>query len=517
MSETYYKLHPVSALINFVKGLKELIVPFLVVFGVNLFRDGGISAMFNQGWQGLIPVIIGSVVLVFVLVAGIIKWKRFVYWFEDGELRIEYGLFVKKKRYIPFDRIQSLNYTEGIFHRPLGLVKVKVETAGSGKAGQAEAELTAISREDADRIEQKMEEAKRGIWSEAAAERDADADAIAEPVVEEKKPAKTLYRMTMKELLVLATTSGGIGVVLSAAAVFLSQFSELIPYDAIYEEVVLFLRFGYLIVALTIFIALLIAWMISVILAIFANYQFTIQTDEDHIYLTRGLLEKKKVSVPFKRVQGIKISQNPLRELFGYATVTVESAGGSIGDKDEKIRLFPLAKKTVMLPVLQELFPDMDWEPALAKAPKRSVHFYYRLDFFWMVPLIAALGYFFYPYGLFALLIVPAILMLAVWQHRTAGYALVERQLTMQFRNISKHTFFIMKRRIQAIDVTQSYFQRRKDVASIQATIKSGMMGATARIDHMEKGDAGRILAWYEPSDQKSANTEKSQPELFSG
>ena len=49
----------------------------------------------------------------------IIKWKRFEYWFEDDELRIEYGLFVKKKRYIPFDRIQSLDYTEGILHRPL--------------------------------------------------------------------------------------------------------------------------------------------------------------------------------------------------------------------------------------------------------------------------------------------------------------------------------------------------------------------------------------------------------------
>ena len=40
-----------------------------------------------------------------------------MYWFEDSELRVEYGLFVKKKRYIPFDRIQSLNYKEGIFHQ----------------------------------------------------------------------------------------------------------------------------------------------------------------------------------------------------------------------------------------------------------------------------------------------------------------------------------------------------------------------------------------------------------------
>ena len=517
MSENRYKLHPISALINFIKGLKELIIPFLVIFGVNLFRDGGISSMFSNGWQGLIPLMIGTVVLLFILIAGIIKWKRFVYWFEDGELRIEYGLFVKKKRYIPFDRIQSLNYTEGIFHRPLGLVKVKVETAGSGKAGEAEAELTAISREDADRIEQKMEEAKRRVRKAESAEPEIEAEFDAPQTaaeVIEKKQLHTNYRMTMKELIVLATTSGGIGVVLSAVAVFLSQFSELIPYDAIYEEVMIFLRFGYLIVALTIFMGLLAAWVISVVLAILANYQFTIQTDDDHIYLTRGLLEKKKVSVPFKRVQGIKISQNPLREWFGYATVTVESAGGSIGDKDEKIRLFPLAKKDDIVPVLMELFPDMEWQPKMVKAPKRSVHFFYRLDFIWMLPVIAALGYFFYPYGLLSLLIVPVIIILAVWQHRTVGYSLAEKQLTMEFRGFSKHTFFMMKKRIQAVEISQSYFQRRKELASAQATIKSGMLGATARVEHIECEDASRILAWYEPSNQKVSGNEKSQPEL---
>ena len=509
MSEKRYKLHPVSAFINFVKGLKELILPFLVIFGVNIFRDGGIRAMFTQGWVELLPVLIGGVVLLFLLIAGIIKWKRFVYWFEDGELRIEYGLFVKKKRYIPFERIQSLNYTEGIFHRPFGLVKVKVETAGSGKMGEAEAELTAISREDADRIETEMERAKRRTGPAPLV--DDDPAEEKEELPEEKKETKTVYRMSMKELLILATTSGGIGVVISAVAVFFSQFSELIPYDAIYEEVMLFLRFGLLIVALVVFVGLVIAWGISVILTLLANYQFTIFTDEDRIYITRGLLEKKRVSVPFKRIQGIQVTQNPLRELFGYATVTVESAGGSVGDKDEKIRLFPLVKKKDMVPVLSELFPDMHWTPEMTRAPKRSRRFFYRKDFLWMTPLIGLLSYFFFPYGLLSLLIVPFVIGLAIWQHRTVGYALVDKQLTMEFRGITKHTFYMVKKRIQVIDVSQSYFQRRKNIATIQATIKSGMLGTAARIDHMDREDASRILAWYEPSKQRVAAQEQEK------
>lgn len=508
MSETVYKLHPLSAFLNFMKGLKDLIVPFIVIFGVNLFQEGGLSGMFTQGWEGLIPFFIGLVVVLFTLVAGIIKWKRFVYWFEDGELRIEYGLFVKKKRYIPFDRIQSLDYTEGIFHRLFGLVKVKVETAGSGKAGESEAVLTAVKREDADRIANKMEEAKRGFPKQALSAEEASLVELPE-----KKEVRVFYRMTLKELIVLATTSSGIGVVLSAVAVFLSQFSDILPFEAVYEEVMLFLRFGYLIVALVIFTVLTIAWVISVFLTIFANYQFTIQADEDNIYITRGLLEKKKISVPFKRVQGIKISQNPLREWFGYATVTVESAGGSLGDKEEKIRLFPLAKKSAMLPVLTELFPETEWKPTLIGAPKRSVHFYYRLDFIWGIPLIAAISYLFYPYGLASLLLIPVIVLLGVWQHRTVGYSLSGKQLTMQFRGFSKHSFYLMMKRVQVVDVTQSYFQRRKELVSIEATIKSGVLGASARIIHMETSDAERILAWYKPSGRPLPENDKSQLE----
>lgn len=510
MSDLRYKLHPVSAFINFMKSLKELIIPFIVIFGVNIFRDGGVGAMFSQGWTGLLPLLIGLVVVLFSLVVGIIKWKRFVYWFEDGELRIEYGLFIKKKRYIPFERIQSLNYTEGIFHRPLNLVKVRVETAGSGKAGEAEAELTAIKRVDADRIETEIENAKHRaipVMGPLEAQHE-QGDEMATP---EKKELKTLYRMSMKELLILATTSGGIGVVISAVAVFLSQFSDLIPYETIYEEVILFLRFGYLIVALAVFAGLLIAWIISVILTLLANYQFTIQVDEDHIYITRGLLEKKKVSVPFKRIQGVKVSRNPLRELFGYGVVTVESAGGSMGGKDEKIRLFPLVKNDRMLPVLEELFPEMEFQPELVKAPKRSVHFYYRLDFLWMLPLIGVLSYFFFPYGLLSLLIVPPVIGIGVWQHRTTGYALTGRQMTMEFRGISKHTFYVWKKRVQAVNVLQTYFQRKRDLASIEATIKSGMLGYSARINYMEKEDASRILDWYHPTPITAK--QKGQPE----
>ena len=135
-----------------------MILPIIVLVFANGLKDVGTG----KWYLDYLSFIIFGVLLIVFFITGIIKWKRFEYWFEDDELRIEYGLFVKKKRYIPFDRIQSLDYTEGILHRPFKLVKVKVETAGSSSAKKSEAELTAITKDAASRIEMEIAEAKNG-------------------------------------------------------------------------------------------------------------------------------------------------------------------------------------------------------------------------------------------------------------------------------------------------------------------------------------------------------------------
>jgi len=505
MSKERYKLHPISAVLNFIKGLKDLIFPFVIIFVANGFQGG---ASEDRSWMSYIPYGIGIVVLLLVLCSGIIKWKRFVYWFEDDELRIEYGLFVKKKRYIPIERIQSLNYTEGILHRPLKLVKVTIETAGSGASKEAEAELTAITKEAAKHIETELAQAKKRKLNKTI-----EVDLVVDSVDDVDHVAEVtsipIFKMSIKDLIILATTSGGIGVVFSGIAVFASQFSELIPYERIYNEVVVLLKFGFFIVAISIFAVLLVAWLVSVALTILNYYQFAIVQEDDQIVMTRGLLEKKKVTIPLSRVQGIRIIENPLRQLFGYCTVILESAGGSVGDKEQKIRLFPLVKKNKIEQPLQKLFTDLEIEPNWTLSPRRAKVYYYRLDFFWMIPAVVSVSYFFYPFGLFSLLIIPIIALLGLWQHRSAAFAVTENQLSLRNRGFSKSTYFIEKKRMQSFNMKQSLFQKRKKLASIETTIKSGLLGVTAKVDHMNVEDIEEVMTWYEPSGE----TEKGQPQ----
>lgn len=491
MSNKRYQLHWVTALLSVIKTLKEMIVPIILLVFVNGVNDTG------KWYLDYLTFLIFGFLVISFFITGIIKWKRYVYWFEDDELRIEYGLFVKKKRYIPFDRIQSLDYTEGILHRPFNLVKVSVETAGGSASMKAEVELTAITKEAAAVIEKEMAEAKKRKFDVVEAEE--GLEVVTEAEVEAEPSAKNIFQMTSRNLLMLATTSGGMGLILSGMIIFLLQFIDLLPVEAIYEEVSVFIKSGIFIVAILIILALIIVWGISVAMTFLAYFGFTVQIIDEDIVITRGLLEKKRVTVPLKRVQSVCVIENPFRQLFGYVTVIIDNAGGGVSGEGAKINLFPLVKKSKIHEPLSELFPELRLAEPNIKCPTRSKKFYYRLYSYMAVPVLIASSYYLFPYGLLAWLVIPVIILWGLWCYRSAAYDITGHQLTMRFRGISMQTVYVMKKRIQSMKMKQNYFHRKNKVATISAAIKSGALAFDAKVKHMDEQDAERIMDWYEP------------------
>ncbi|WP_173104438.1 PH domain-containing protein [Bacillus sp. KH172YL63] len=473
------RLHPISAVASFVKQLKEMVVPFVFLFVLNRGE--------KSGFLDYLPLLVMVAVPVFVLVSGIVKWLRFSYRLEEGELRIEYGLFVKKKRYIPIERIQSLNFSEGILHRPFGLVKVKVETAGSSNPRESEAELTAVSKEEAVELERLIYREKKNASADRAEE---------QPEVE--RSAKAYFSLSAKDLWVLAATSGGIGVILSGVMLFVSQFNEFIPYEAVYDELAVFVRSGVLIVAVAALAGLLFTWLLSILWTFVIYGDFQIKLVDSHIVMTRGLLEKKQVTVPLNRVQGIRVVENPLRQLLGYCTVHIENAGGSVLEKDStSIKLLPIVRKKRVAELLKGIFPDYVIEENYKRLPRRSLRRYVFRQSVSVLVLSGAACYFFWPYGSLALLLTVPFGMWGYMQYRTGGWRIDDGQLSLQYRGFLKHTMYMKKNRIQSMDGNESWFQSRKGLATLTTTVKSGETGHASGLKDLEKEDLRRIASWF--------------------
>lgn len=471
------RLHPIAAVVNALRQLKEMIIPFLifVVFG-------------SRGTDWDLFYFFGSIgVVVLVLVYGVLSWYRFTYRIEQGELRIEYGLIVKKKRYIPFDRIQSLDLSEGILQRLFGLVKVKVETAGSGGMGlqDGEAVLTAITKQDAQEIHDYLVSIKKS----------------GQILDGEEVPESTddlLYKISVSELLMLASTSGGVGVVISAVLAFVFQFEEFIPYEQIFDGVEHFVQNGVVFISVVVFLGFLLAWIIALFGTMLKYANFTVRIVDNDLVITRGLLEKRQFTIPLNRIQAVRISENLVRQPLGYASAFVESAGGSALDQESsKVLILPIVKKRKIPGLLEPHLTEYHFRVNINPAPGRAYSRYLLKGWLFTLPVIIAAIWFLRPWGFGSLILLAVSAVWSYLNYKDAGWSLDNGMLTFRYRNIVKNTVYMRKNKVQSFSMKESFFQRKKKLATVEAIVKSGHGGAGGKVIDLEKKHVDMMYHWY--------------------
>ena len=87
---------------------------------------------------------------------------------------------------------------------------------------------------------------------------------------------------------------------------------------------------GIIIVVIAVFLGFWLCGVFLLLMTYLAYYGFSVVLDKEDIVITSGLIEKKRVTVPLNRVQSVRIIENPFRQLFGYATVVIDNAGGGL-------------------------------------------------------------------------------------------------------------------------------------------------------------------------------------------
>lgn len=82
---------------------------------------------------GLGFVVLGWIVSVFV---SVVRYHGFTLSRTGDELKRSYGLFSRHHSTVPLERVQAVRIEETLLRRPLGLVALKIETAGAGPRQQ---------------------------------------------------------------------------------------------------------------------------------------------------------------------------------------------------------------------------------------------------------------------------------------------------------------------------------------------------------------------------------------------
>lgn len=462
------RLHPTAIFFNLIKVIKETILGL------------GVGLIFTLKESVIYFLIFVSIFLVLLLINSILSWLRYTYRVEDNELRIEQGIFIRKKRYISINRIHKIDVTADVFHRLFKLVKVQIDTASSG--GGAEVELSAIKLGKAAKLRRALQKGKRSNEST------------------EEMVQNPIKNVTWRNLFIAGSTSGTAGFLLVAMLALFTQIEELIP-QAVYKSAYSFvIQSGIIFIVTSIILLLFLLWLIGIAGTMIKYGKFTIEKRATQLFIKRGLIETKELTIPFDRIQAISVKQSLIRKPLKYVKLTAVVAGGSFDKQEAFPVIFPLMKEADVQTFLAEFLPEYEHiSPKKNPLAKRGIK-YYLLSSIFPLAVVAVPAYIFLPSYLWVVVVFMAI---CLWngfiRHRDSGYHLDERTVTLQIRRVfEQETVMMYHRRIQAMEKKQHRLQQWERIATMRLSlIGSAGLGTHYALKHLQEADIDQIGDWY--------------------
>lgn len=424
-----------------------------------------VETMFNLAWIAIVGAIglaqmtdglftlVGIGGLAIGLVVAAIGWEvayyqRFRFRLTEDTFDIDSGVLSRREREIPYDRIQNVGISRGVFQRLFGLAAVQIETAGGGNT---EAAIKYVELETARRLQNELSDRKRS-----------DTPQQRPDTAEDHSQGRPIYVITGRELAALSVVSLDFRFVV----VLIVGLSALLPeLSAAVADLGLAVAIPLSVIGLY-----LLGTVLSAIYAVTNYYGFSLFRGQDELRFERGLLQRYSGTIPLAKVQSVTISRNVLERMLGYASLLVETAGFSPGEQGSQRSAVPIAREEHIQSLLAEIEPVTIGE--FERPPKRARR-RYLFRYSGVVLLATAVAYgvneataatFSWAVVLLGLAVTPVAAHLK-WRHR--GYCLTDEYIITRNGFWNQKTRIIPYHRLQTVIESQTVFQRRWNLATL--------------------------------------------------
>ena len=468
------RLHPLSWLFVLIQQLKQFVLPLLALL------------VFGQGDRNELWPLIGVGVLALVSV-----WRYFTYRYhiDVDRLVIRSGLLQRSLRVIPFARIHNVAVHQSLLHRMFGVAEVRLESAGGQKP---EAQMRVLTLHDA-------------LALEALVRRSGDA---APTAIEAPTDGDTLLQLPLGEVLRLGLVSNRGLIVLGGASAAASQVSPRLLPD-------LFEQWGkglfgwvgqhhfapsqYALAAASFVLAfVLLLRLFSIALALLQYHGFRLDRHGRRLTVERGLLTRLRTSTSTRRIQAWTLREGALHRLLKRRSLGIDSAVADRHDQQQRTlrELAPIATSGRCDELVRELLPRASWPPASWQPLHRRAWLRLCLPGVLLAVLAAAGLYWrFGSWGLLALLWLPWSLFSARQQARCSGYALDDVLVAVRGGWWSRHWRFAEIDKLQALQLTQSPFDRHHGMATLWLdTAGAGALSPPLRMRYIAERDARALF-----------------------
>ncbi len=435
---------------------------------VLLFIVVGGGGRNRANWESyaLYAVIIASA---FSMTLAILNYFRHYYHLTEDELHVRKGIFQKQNVSIPIERVQTVNFEENIFHRLFKVTSLKIDTAGSTKK---EFDLDAVSIPEAKAIRDYILSKKSEVESVSTDD--------VEESVNSVNNEKLVTHLDLIDLLKIGVSYNHLrsaGLIFGGIFWLYYEIDELLP-DYIDDSMVVEQAFTYGLLAILYILLLfvIVAFLYSLVRAVFRYYDLRFLRQDDGFKIKSGLFTRQEFSALDSKIQKVGWKDNLLqKKLFKIHDLNLKQAG-SIAINAKKSFEVPGVSMEKIEKILAYHFPNLnldlfDLSGVHPKMWYRSI-FYLSLLFATIFTVIYSFGnvVFLLPTGAMYILLGISIYK----RFQKTKYGISQGVLQLRGGTFADDTTLIKLHKIQAVQLVQSPYQQRHDLASIIIFTASG-------------------------------------------
>lgn len=467
---------------NFIKNSFFLIVLYIINYGSEstFFKYGRIAFFVFWG---------------ITIISIILKWFTHKYRLDDVSFHIYQGLFNKFERTIPFSKVQNVQRKTSLFHRVFGVTSVTFETGMTG--ADAAIKFEVISRKEA-------EEMEAWITSPPAHDlTDDNLDLTEEESIKQEPTRTTHFTPTKKDILKAAFTSLSFIALIPILLSVYFKISEVFKIEDQAEGFFASLMSTWWIIALIVTLLIVASVGFGIVRSFLKYGKYEISSDDQRIYITKGVIDESAFTISKNRVQAIEINQTLMKRLLGLAEIKIISAGSIGVESLETNSLYPFLPVKKAYRMISEILPSYEVTQTMDRLPKKS--FWIRMvkpSWFWMIVTVAL--FYFKPAILeieqawwivsIALLVIIAILRLL--DYYNTSYVLNGKFIQFKTGSLTTSVFVSKRDKVVEVNVSRSKFQQLLGLASI-GTINHAKPFHHAGVHDIPLDMAVTFYTWY--------------------
>lgn len=396
---------------------------------------------------------IGIAILAITLVGGLFKYLFFKFYIVNGELIVKKGWIKKQTIVIPLDKIQSVNLEQPLLHQALNLVKVTVDTAGSGAA---EVTIDTLSKPMAEQLRMQLVE---------------DSGRPNEGEENVSQPAQMpIIQVGMRDLMRLSLSANHLETFFLIVAFGLSLYGDLAEVSERFAETAegLVPNQTLTVVVFLVVMSLLITIIISTMRIFLKFYNLTVYDAPAGFRIVSGLTTLKERVVTTRRVQFISWKANWIRQLLDLRVLRFHLAGDDTINESLKVEM-PVTRHEY-LSILTRRYHQL---PDTSDKIFVRIHpsFVFRRFLIILIPaaiFIGASWYWLEENALFALILPMLVLLFAWLSRRKFRLYAYDDVLFIEKGFFGKEQILLKWTKLQSVKLKQSIYQRQKGLANVE-------------------------------------------------